>query len=106
MTAAASLADGEDLLGTDDFEFVVGRAASEFDRVDVDEQLLRSLAAQTGGVYHTLATAGRIPDEIRQRRALVARRSEISLWNAPGFFLVFLACVTTEWFLRKRRGLP
>ena len=106
VTAAASLADGEDLLGTDDFEFVVGLVASEFDRVDVDEQLLRSLAAQTGGVYHTLATAGRIPDEIRQRRALVARRSEISLWNAPGFFLVFLACVTTEWFLRKRRGLP
>jgi hypothetical protein len=92
-------------LGSDEFEFVVGRAASEFDRVDADEQLLQALAGQTGGVFHRLTTAGAIPAEIEQRRSLVAHRREINLWNAPWLLAAFLACVTAEWVLRKRRGL-
>jgi uncharacterized membrane protein len=103
-TARAAL-DGEQL-GADRFEFVVGQAASEFDRVDLDEESLRAVAHRTGGVYHTLATVGRLPEELRQRRSLVAHRQEVSLWNAPWFFAVFLACATAEWVLRKRRGLP
>ncbi len=96
---------GEETLGSDGFEFVVGQAAAEFDRVDVAESTLQNLAAQTGGTYHTLATAGRIPDELEGRRHLVLHREEVSLWNAPWFFAVFMACVTAEWILRKRRGL-
>ena len=96
-------------LGADRFEFVVGHAASEFDRVDVDDITLRSVASQTGGTYHTLVTAGRIPDELEQRRRLVLHHEEINFWNRPWFsalfFMAFLACVTTEWVLRKRRGL-
>ena len=103
--AAATARAGDDVLGTAQFEFVVGQAASEFDHVDVAEQTLRAVANETGGVYHTLATAGRIPDELAQRRSLVAHREEMNLWNAPWFLAVFLACVTAEWILRKRRGL-
>lgn len=97
--------EAEEELGTDQFEFVVGRAASEFDRVDVAEDTLRSLANQTGGIYHTLANAGKIPEELERRRSLVAYREEKNLWNTPWFFAVFLACVTAEWILRKRRAL-
>jgi uncharacterized membrane protein len=104
QATASAAKDGVEL-GSDPFEFVVGRAASEFDRVDVDEQLLQSLAGQTGGVFHRLTTAGSIPDELEQRRNLVAHRREINLWNAPWLLAVFLACVTGEWVLRKRRGL-
>jgi len=102
-TASAGNETGE--LGTYDLEFVVGQAASEFDRVDVDETVLRSLAAQTGGAFYTLATAGQIPDELQQRRSVVVVRRELNLWNAPGFFTAFLLCVTAEWIYRKRRGL-
>ncbi len=103
--ASATAMHGGDMLGTADFEFVVGEAAGEFDNVDVDETTLRALAAQTGGAYFTMATAGRIPEELRQRRGLVVRRRELNLWNAPGFFAALLACATAEWILRKRRGL-
>ncbi len=97
-------ADGQEL-GSDEVEFVLGHVASEFDRVDVDRELLQSLAATGGGVYHTQATAARIPDELEQRRRLVLRREEYDLWNAPWFLAAFVACVTAEWVLRKRRGL-
>ncbi len=103
--AAASARDEAGELGTARFEFVVGRATSEFDRVDVAEDTLRFVANQTGGAYHTLATAGKIPEEIEQRRSLVARREEKNLWNTPWFFAAVLACATAEWILRKRRAL-
>jgi len=103
--AAVHASDDEGELGTAEFEFVVGRAATEFDRVDADEDGLRALADLSGGIYHTLATAGRIPQEIQQRRRLVAHRRELSLWNAPWFFAALLASLTAEWILRKRRGL-
>jgi uncharacterized membrane protein len=96
--------DGAEL-GTDRFEFVVGRMATEFDRVDVAEQTLRTLADQTGGSFYTEATAGRIADDLAARRAVVARRRELSLWNAPWLFAALLCCVTAEWILRKRKGL-
>jgi len=92
-------------LGSARFEFVVAEKTSEFNRVDVDEDLLRALAARTGGTLHTMATAGRIPQELEARRTLVVRRREISLWNAPWLFALFMLCVTAEWILRKRRNL-
>ena len=98
-------AAGGEEIGKDHFEFIVGRPDREFDRVDVDEALLRNLAARTGGAFHTLADAGRIPDELRARRRMIMRREEFNLWNAPWFFAVFLACVSAEWILRKRCGL-
>ena len=92
-------------LGTAHFEFVVSQATSEFDRVDVDEDVLQAVAARTGGTSHTLATASRIPQELQERRTLVVRRRELSLWNAPWLFTVFVTCVTIEWVLRKRKNL-
>ncbi|KPK65296.1 MAG: hypothetical protein AMK73_03325 [Planctomycetes bacterium SM23_32] len=101
---ASAVLDGDEL-GRDRFEFVVGQAASEFDKVDMAEEVLRSVAHESGGLYYTLATAGKIPEELQLRRGLVAHRREVSLWNAPWFFAVFLLFVTAEWVVRKRRGL-
>ncbi len=103
--ASAAARDEAGELGTAHFEFVVGQATGEFDRVDVDEAALQEVAARTGGVYHTMATASRIPQELQQRRTTVVRRRELSLWNAPWLFSIFLACVTLEWVLRKRKNL-
>ena len=102
-TVRASL-DGVEL-GQGRVEFVVGRAASEFDRVDVDEMLLRSVAGSTGGRYHTMITAEEIPQELENRRRKISYHEERNLWNAPEFFLLFLCCATLEWVLRKRSAL-
>jgi uncharacterized membrane protein len=100
-----SAADDGGPLGDAEFDFVVGEITTEFDRVDVDELALRSLAGETGGQFYTLATAAGIPGELEKRRRDVTYHEELNLWNAPGFFLLFLTCVSMEWFLRKRFAL-
>lgn len=102
-TVSAFSKEGQ--LGKDTFEFVVGHAASEFDRVDVDELVLRAVATESGGRFHTMATADKIPDELEGRRRRIVYREEKNLWNAPFFFLLFLGCVTAEWIVRKRSAL-
>ncbi len=88
-----------------EFEFSVGQTAGEFDRVDVDEELLQTLAAETGGEFHTFATAAQIPEELDQRQHLMMYHEEKNIWNEWGFAAVFLACASAEWFLRKRNAL-
>ena len=88
-----------------EFEFSIGQTAGEFDRVDVDELLLQTLAAETGGEFHTFATAAQIPVELDMRQRRVMYHEEKNIWNEWGFALAFLACASTEWFLRKRNAL-
>ena len=97
--------DAEDRTGAYMLDFVVGSAAPEFHRIEVDEAALRTLARLTRGRAYTQATAAGIPDELKSRRRQEFRRQEISLWNAPWFFVVLLLCLTAEWLLRKRRAL-
>lgn len=103
--AVVTASDEGEQLGRVEFEFVVGQAVTEFDRVDVDELTLRAVAGETGGEFHTLVTAGQIPEQIEQKRRRITHRNELNLWNAPGFFLIFLGCVSLEWVLRKKFGL-
>jgi uncharacterized membrane protein len=103
--AIVTAADPDGEFGRVEFEFSVGQTAGEFDRVDVDEVLLQTLAAETGGEFHTFATAAQIPEELDQRQHRVMYREEKNIWNEWGFALVFLACASTEWFLRKRNAL-
>ena len=88
-----------------EFDFSVGQIAGEFDRVDVDEVLLQTLAAETGGEFHTFATAAQIPGELDQRQRREMYHEEKNIWNEWGFALAFLACASTEWLLRKRNAL-
>lgn len=103
--AIVDASDDSGHLGDTQFEFVVGEPVTEFDRVDVDELTLQEVAGETGGRFHTLATASRIPEELEQQRRRVTHHEELNLWNAPGFFMLFLGCVAMEWILRKRYAL-
>jgi uncharacterized membrane protein len=103
--AIVTASDKNGEFGRVEFEFSVGQTAGEFDRVDVDDVLLQTLAAETGGEFYTFATAAQIPAELDQREHREAYREEKNIWNEWGFGLAFLACASTEWLLRKRNAL-
>lgn len=104
-TVVVTARDAAGEIGSAEFQFVVGEPTSEFTRVDVAEEVLQRVTTRSGGAYHTLATAARIPQEIDRRRTLVVRRREVNLSNTPYLFALLLALLATEWVLRKRRDL-
>lgn len=87
-------------------EFIIGKPTEEFDNVDMDEQLLRSLAEESGGKYFTALKARQIPEELEARRKKTVDQFESNIWNRPFFcYGLFLGFVALEWILRKRRHL-
>jgi len=102
-------ADGPALEKTDATgraEFRVGPTNLEYINPALNRELLQKLADGTGGKYHTVRDAGRIPEELtystaNQATALV----EKDLWDMPALFLLFGALVAAEWGLRKRHRL-
>jgi hypothetical protein len=84
---------------------VAARYEAELADVSGDEQLLRSIANASGGQFLTLEQLNTLParlDTIRQRQS---RLVEYPLWDSPYLFIFVLACLSTEWALRKKFGL-
>jgi uncharacterized membrane protein len=103
VTVKGKLGDRD--LGKVDLTFAVGKPNQEFDRLDLNEALLRRIAEKTGGRYLSLADAGVLIRELQSTERSRRKLTELSLFNLPLFFLLFVGLVTAEWVLRKRQEL-
>ncbi|MFH1279372.1 MAG: hypothetical protein ABIK65_13455 [Candidatus Eisenbacteria bacterium] len=101
----ASVVRGSAPIGEDRGEFSVGDFSAEFLETETDLPLLRSLARATGGAVIAADSVGEWDGDLslpsRSRRIL----DEREIWNHWVLFLLVLALLSTEWWLRKRRGL-
>lgn len=67
--------------------------------------LLERLAEETGGRYYSMATAGRLPEDVRYAGGGVTVREERDLWDMPALFLLLAGLLTAEWACRRRWAL-
>jgi hypothetical protein len=92
--------------------FNVQEGRTEFTRSWQNQPLLKKLAEQTGGAYFEEAEADKIIPAIKKHVAALGA-SEIqgkmkvySLWDLPVLLGLLVVLLLTEWFLRRRAGLP
>ena len=74
---------------------------TELQNPNLDEAMLKQLAASTGGQYFTSETIQALPDSITNKTAQQASKRKVELWASPIFFLLIILVITTEWVLRK-----
>ena len=67
--------------------------------------LLRRIAEETGGRFHTAATSGSLPEDITYLGKGVTVVEEKELWDMPAALALVVGLAACEWFLRRRRGL-
>ncbi len=106
-------------LGAAELEFCVGRPNLEFDKLDLDDQMLKRLALKTEGEYVTLVGLRNFVRRLKSEQQKEQTITTIDVWGAESFsifgqtislylvlaFLAFSVLVATEWILRKRRQL-
>jgi len=104
-TVRVSAFSGEEPLGRDEKVFFVSESGLERTRTSLNRRLLQELAGSTGGEYFDADEAGRVAELIPDRETIRVQPVTTRLWDNPFIYLVFVAAVGTEWFLRKRRDM-
>jgi hypothetical protein len=104
---AISAAEGGKALGEVTIEFRVGKPNLEFEKLDLNDRLLRRIADETRGRYFELARldelASALTGEVRSTRtAQVVSFYPDQSWKNWLVIALFIAAAGAEWIIRKR----
>ena len=92
-------------LGEDQIDIYAHPQLAELENPQLNEDLLKQLAEQTGGTYFTMADAESVPENIENVQNSIFVDAERDLWAHPLVLITVVGLLGTEWFLRKRVGL-
>lgn len=81
-------------------------AAEEFRSLSPNVALLEDLARKTGGEVIAAADLEKFTKRLPQLRAPVMETWSYPAWHTPLLFGFALACLLTEWGLRRWKGMP
>jgi len=101
----AEAAQGTKSLGSAKANFRIAESTEEFHNAVLNSDLLKRLAADTGGRHYMPSDARTLPEDISYVDNGVSRIEEKDLWDMPFLFLFLVATISAEWIFRKRKGL-
>jgi uncharacterized membrane protein len=93
------------LIGKSSSEFIVQTAMLEYLNTQLNESLLKEIADISGGSYHSINDISELLPSIKETKDTVVSTQERSIWDNVFVLLIALALLTTEWFIRKKKGL-
>jgi uncharacterized membrane protein len=96
---------GDKSLGSAKTNFRVSRSTEEFHNATLNSDLLKRLSKETGGRYYAPGDIHSLPEDISYIDKGSSRIEEKDLWDMPFLFLLLAGLLSTEWILRKRKGL-
>lgn len=86
--------------------FSIVAPPGEMARTEMDAAALRNAAELTGGRFYTISTASQLLSDLPVgRRVPVESLPPVSIWNRWWMLAAFLAALSAEWILRKRKGM-
>jgi uncharacterized membrane protein len=96
---------GNKSLGAGSASFRVSESNEEFHNANMNLDLLKRLSSETGGRYYSPNDVRTLPEDISYTDKGLSRLEEKDLWDMPFLFLLLVGLISTEWILRKRKGL-
>jgi uncharacterized membrane protein len=93
------------MLGTARASFISGPLNREAYDAAQNRELLKRIAAETGGQYYTAGEASTLIEDLTHTEGPSSIRVSYDLWDMPINFLLVVGLAAGEWFIRKRKGL-
>jgi hypothetical protein len=81
------------------------REVGELAELSVNEDLLRQMAAQSGGEFLREEQIGELPGRLEPLSRERIFESDTALWQSWGWFLPLVALLAVEWAIRKWKGM-
>ena len=85
-----------------ELDFAVQQPKFEFGQTALNEQLLKEMAAVSGGTYFREEDLYRLPGLINKKVETVRSYAEVEVWSSPLVFALFVLLTGVEWTLRKK----
>jgi len=92
-------------LGRDELSLLVGDTSIEMNETDPNPKLLKNVASEGRGQYYEPADCAKIADDIAIETKQHTWTEKKEVWDKWWVFLTFLALMSAEWVLRRRRQL-
>lgn len=92
-------------LGEESILFSVGEYSAELADIQAQPAVLQSLARATGGRYVTKDSTALLVSAMQGNKTTSEMIREVELWHNRYILLIIIVLLTTEWFIRKRRGM-
>lgn len=92
-------------IGKSSSEFLVQTASLEFQNIQINEPLLKNIADASGGIYYHIDNIAELESSISDSKETIVFTKEKSIWDNGIVLMIALAFLTTEWIMRKRKGL-
>jgi hypothetical protein len=87
-------------------DFLVVAPPGELERIQMDAAALKQAADETRGRFYRVAEVDRLPRELPPGQQVpIESLPPKPLWNQWWLLPAFLVLVTSEWILRKRKGM-
>ena len=104
VQADVTAADGSHV-GSATAGWAVQTGADEFANLNLNRQLLQTIAEQTGGQVVDDNELDRFAADLPNRKVPVTETWVYPVWHRPWVMLVVMLCLCTEWGLRRIKGL-
>ncbi len=93
------------VLGRDSGKFSVEEFSLEYQNTRMNEELLKRLATESGGAYYTADDFGELKEKLDFPEKYVVIKNEWEIWNKIPLLVACILLLSTEWFIRKRKGM-
>ncbi len=105
LSVEVAEAEGKSL-GKSETGWAADPDAEEFQRVAPNDELMSSLAKQTGGEVISAENLESFVRSLPTRQAPLTESYTTPLWHQPWLLVLIVSCLCGEWALRRWRGLP
>jgi hypothetical protein len=87
-------------------DFIVSAPPGELERVQMDADELNRAAAETRGRFYRISEVDRLLGDLPPGHQVpIETLPPVALWNKWWVLAAFVGLITTEWILRKRKGM-
>lgn len=93
------------VLGRDSGKFSVEEFSLEYENTRMNDELLKSLAAKSGGAYFTSDNFDALKDSLHFQPKYLTINNEWEIWNKTPLLIICISLLSAEWFIRKRKGM-
>ena len=93
------------LIAKDSGRFSIEEFSLEYHDTKMNETMLRQIAENSGGTYHTVESMNALANELNYPTRVTYEEIQWEVWNKIYLLITIILLLSIEWYVRKKKGM-